>query len=99
MSLLATTYDEYTTRRGRLILLLISAVWCGIHGVPKVLCKSSSYHISTTEPSEQQEKPGNKYPDFETKGCQKTFCFMDTLDDHRKLRKAVHALPGDSHAV
>ncbi len=42
------------------MLIRISAAWCGVHGAPKVLCRPSSYHISTTELPEQQEKSGTK---------------------------------------
>jgi len=60
MSLLAMPYAEHIARNGGVADPYISAVWCGLHGAPKALCRPSSYHISTTEPPEQQEKPGNK---------------------------------------
>ncbi len=55
------TYAEHIARSGRVMLIRISAVWCGVHGAPKGLGQSQFfYHISTTELPEQQEKPGNK---------------------------------------
>jgi hypothetical protein len=38
----------------------ITGLWCGVHGTPKALGSLFSYHISTTELPEQQEKPDNK---------------------------------------
>jgi len=61
MSLFATTYIEHTTQKEMVMLIPISPA-CGVvsTGLRKSWARLFSYHISTTEPPEQQGKPANK---------------------------------------